>query len=245
VDRQPIIPAKSDFSMKHYKHILFDLDHTLWDFERNSSETIHQLYKSYQLEKYNLFSEPEFLKKFKEINSRLWNLYDLNEIDKEYLREERFRLVLGELGLKNDKVADKLSRDYLTICPAKEHVIPHAYEVLAYLKDRYQLHIITNGFVDIQDKKLHHSKLRDYFKNIITSEGAGHKKPNRGIFDYALDILGASNKDCIMVGDNIETDIRGAINFNIDIIFFNPDRISHEEKVTYEITSLMELKEIL
>ena len=82
-------------------------------------------------------------------------------------------------------------------------------------------------------------------KKIITSEDAGHKKPNRGIFDYALEILGAGSRDCIMVGDNIETDIRGAINFNLDIIFFNPGKIPHDEKVTYEITSLMELKQIL
>jgi YjjG family noncanonical pyrimidine nucleotidase len=245
VVRHPVIPAENKPPLKHYKHILFDLDHTLWDFERNSAETIQQLYKSCRLGESGLFSVNEFLKKFREVNRRLWNLYDLNKINKEYLREERFRLVLGELGIINHQLADQMSTDYLSICPAKEHVIPHAYEVLGYLKERYQLHIITNGFVDVQDKKLHHSKLRHYFKNIITSEGAGHKKPDRGIFDYALGLIGTVGNDCIMVGDNIETDIRGAINYNLDIIFFNPDGMPHEEKVTHEISSLMELKEIL
>ena len=231
--------------MNQYKHILFDLDHTLWDFERNSSETLHELFKTHHLSKYGDFSAEDLVTKFKEINSRLWNLYDQNEIDKEFLRDERFRLILQELGTNDDMVSAQLSNDYLHLCPAKEHVIPHAFEVLDYLYSRYQLHIITNGFIEVQEKKLLFSKLKKYFTKIITSEEAGHKKPNRGIFEYALELLGASNKDCIMVGDNIETDIRGAISFNLDIIFFNPDKIAHEEKVTHEITSLMELKDIL
>jgi putative hydrolase of the HAD superfamily len=228
-----------------YRHILFDLDHTLWDFERNSSETLQQLYGHYHLSERGNFSIPDFAQKFRDVNRRLWNLYDLNKIDRDYLRDERFRLVLSELGLKDNDLAAALSRDYLAICPSKEHVIPHAFEVLDYLKERYQLHIITNGFVDVQHLKLTYSKLKKYFTNIITSETAGHKKPDRGIFDYAMELIGTGNRDCIMVGDNIETDIRGAICYQMDIIFFNPDRISHDEKVTHEITSLAELKDIL
>ncbi|HLF33271.1 MAG TPA: YjjG family noncanonical pyrimidine nucleotidase [Cyclobacteriaceae bacterium] len=231
--------------MLKYRHILFDLDHTLWDFERNSIETLQQLYEQYRISELRIFSIPEFTGKFREVNRRLWNLYDLNKIDRDYLRDERFRLVLTELGLKDNDLAAALSRDYLSICPAKEHVIPHAFEVLDYLKGRYQLHIITNGFVDVQHLKLTYSRLEKYFTNIITSESAGHKKPDRGIFDYAMEIIGTGNRDCIMVGDSIETDIRGAVSYQMDIIFFNPDRISHDEKVTHEITSLAELKDIL
>jgi putative hydrolase of the HAD superfamily len=231
--------------LKLYQHVLFDLDHTLWDFDRNSSETLRDLFREHELGTRNLFSETDFLRKFKEINSRLWNLYDLNKIDKEYLRDERFRLVLGELGLSDNILAGNLSKEYLALCPTKEHVIPHAFEVLDYLKQRYKLHIITNGFMDVQDKKLHHSRLHKYFTNIFTSEDAGHKKPNPGIFDYVMRILGTESHYCVMVGDNIETDIRGAINYNLDIIFFNPSKIPHEEEVTHEISSLMELKGIL
>jgi len=233
------------FPLNKYKYILFDLDHTLWDFDRNSSETLLELYESYGLAEFGKFSGEEFIQKFREINSVLWTLYDRDEIDKQYLRKERFKLVFNAFNFINDNIALDLGDDYLRICPQKEHVIPYAIEILEYLKPRYKLIIITNGFKEVQNQKLKFSNLKNYFSEIITSEDAAHKKPSRGIFDFAIKKINAKISECIMVGDNVETDIRGAKKVNMDIIFFNPGSKTHQEKVTFEITSLMELKTIL
>lgn len=231
--------------MKKYNHILFDLDHTLWDFEKNSAETLSQLYDAFHLSKYGKMNREDFISKFREVNAQLWSLYDQNRIGKEYLRDERFKLIFEGFGVKEDETAKRLGRDYLRICPEKEHVMPHAYEVLEYLSGRYRLHIVTNGFRDVQSRKLAFSRLGNYFTRIITSEEAGFKKPDRGFFEYVLSKLEASNSECVMVGDNIETDIRGAFSVDMDIIFFNPGKLPHDEKVNFEITSLLQMKDIL
>ena len=231
--------------MKKYRYILFDLDHTLWDFKKNSEETLGQLYDDYRLSDSARFSREDFSEKFWEINNRLWNLYDKDAIDKHKLREERFRLIFDELQYNNYDMADKIGDDYLRICPEKINLIPHTTEVLEYLHKRYSMYILTNGFPDTQYKKMSFSRLEKYFNKLITSEEAGHKKPNPEIFEYALRVMNAKNEECIMVGDNIETDIKGAISAGMDIIFFNPEGIRHNEKVTHEISSLLELKELL
>ncbi len=232
-------------SLKKYNYILFDLDHTLWDFNKNSSETLLQLYDSYGLAENGKFSAEQFIRKFSEVNSVLWTLYDRNEIDKNYLRKERFKIVFRGLNYVNDPLAENLGSDYLSICPVKSNVIPYAHEILEYLHKSYKLVVITNGFPDVQKKKLEASGIEKYFIRMITSEEAGHKKPNRGIFNYGLKTLKAKTSECVMIGDNIETDIKGAKSVNMDIIFFNPEALPHKEEVTCEITSLRELKNIL
>ena len=124
-------------------------------------------------------------------------------------------------------------------------MIPDTFEVLDYLKGRYQMHIITNGFDDIQDTKLNSSNLRGYFDKVFTSEAVGFKKPSKEMFEKAVNLIGTTKKSCVMIGDNIETDIKGAINASLDVIFFNPENINHELTVTHEISSLVELKTIL
>ena len=217
----------------------------MWDFNRNSEETLYQLYDAYRLRDYGRFSREEFAGKFREVNKRLWELYDHDAIDKLKLREDRFRMIFDELKFSHHGIADQVGNDYLRICPEKIHLIPHAIEVLDYLHEKYDLYILTNGFSETQYKKVVFSRLGKYFKKLITSEEAGHKKPHPEIFEYALRVMGAGSDECIMVGDNIETDIRGALGAGMDIIFFNPDRIRHTEKVTSEITSLQELKGLL
>ena len=233
------------FSKMYYNYILFDLDHTLWDFERNSAETLFELYDVYHLSGFGKFKKEDFINKFQEINRVLWALYDRNEITREYLRRERFKLVFNGLNFTNDDIALNLGDDYLRICPQKIHVIPNAIEILDYLNTRYQLVIITNGFEEVQHTKLSFSQLKKYFLEIVTSEEAGHKKPNRGIFEFAVKKINAKISECIMVGDNIETDIKGAHRVNMDIIFYNPGKITHNEKVTQKISDLLELKAIL
>lgn len=229
----------------NYSHLLFDLDHTLWDFERNSSEALHELYLFYDMQRFNTFNSEDFVNKFKQINTILWEKYDRDEIDREFIRTRRFEMVLSQLGLKNEDIPDDINSTYLNICPTKGNVIKDAFEVLDYLKGSYKMHIITNGFDDIQDTKLNSSNLRGYFDNIFTSEGVGYKKPNKEMFDKAVEIIGVDKESCLMIGDNLETDIKGALNANLDVIFFNPDNLEHDLPVTYEIQKLLDLKSIL
>ena len=231
--------------MKIYKHILFDLDHTLWDFEKNSTEALVEVYHHFNLDQIGKFSPIDFVLKFKEINAILWEQYNLDKIEKEYLRNERFKLVLNALGVKMEKIPADIGQVYIALCPTKGHVIPNAFEVLDYLRPKYKLHVITNGFDDIQDLKLVHSKLRDYFDTIITSESAGHKKPKKEMFEKAIELIGTRVDDCIMIGDNPTTDIQGAINASLDVIYFNPEKVDHNLPVTHEIRDLLELTRIL
>ena len=231
--------------MVSYRHILFDLDHTLWDFERNSMETLMELYDFYDFARFGKFNCQEFTAQFREINTILWDLYDRNEIDRQYIRTFRFKMILEKLGLSDRDVPEDIGEVYLKICPAKGNVIPDTFEVLDYLKDHYRMHIITNGFDDIQDTKLNSSNLKGYFDKIFTAEAVGFKKPSKEMFEKAVEWIGTDKKSCLMIGDNIETDIKGAINASLDVIFFNPDKVVHNLPVTYEITNLLELKTLL
>ena len=228
-----------------YLHLLFDLDHTLWDFERNSSEALHELYLFYDMQRFNTFNSQAFVNTFKEVNTILWEKYDHDEIDREFIRAKRFEMVLSRLGLTAEDIPDDISDIYLSICPTKGNVIADAFEVLDYLKGSYQMHIITNGFDDIQDTKLNSSNLRGYFDKIFTSEAVGHKKPSKEMFNKAVEMIGVDKNSCLMIGDNLETDIKGALNADLDVIFFNPDNLEHDLPVTYEIQKLLDLKSIL
>ncbi|MCS6968242.1 MAG: YjjG family noncanonical pyrimidine nucleotidase [Cytophagales bacterium] len=230
--------------MPAYLHIFFDLDHTLWDFERNSSETLAELYEHYQLHQYGSFSVQEFTQTFHQVNQRLWSLYNRNIIDQHTLRHERFRYIweaLGAFGLPPSGLAE----DYSAICPTKPHLLPHARETLDYLTTRYRLHIITNGFHDIQQIKIRSAGIAHYFETVTTSQNAGAKKPQQAIFHYALARIGAAARQAIMVGDNLETDITGAKSSGLDAIFYNPGQIAHQEQVTLEIRCLSELQRYL
>lgn len=229
-----------------YKHIFFDLDHTLWDYERCSAETLTELYTTYKMANYGLFELADFIRSFEGINSKLWELYNNGQIERETLRRDRFVLVMADLGLDKDLIPVNLGEDYMSICPKKSHLMPFAKEVLEYLKDKnYALHIITNGFEEIQYQKMNSSGITEYFDQIITSEKAGKKKPYRQIFDYALKSARAERKQSMMVGDNLKADIGGAKLAEIDHVYFNPNKEPHQEKVQYEITCLSDLKGIL
>lgn len=230
--------------MKKYKHLFFDLDHTLWDYENNSRDTLTDLYATFELNKFNKFSVHIFLDKFEEINNHLWQLFNQGKIDKDYIRSERFAKIFEALGLQKKDVPDSFGDLYLSFCPAKSKVIPFAYEILDYLKDRYQLHIITNGFNDIQMTKLNSSRLTPYFTVVVDSDSTGFKKPQKEIFLHAMEKTKASIEDCIMIGDNLLTDILGAKNAAMDQVYFNPNAQLHQVDVTYEVSSLQELKQI-
>lgn len=228
-----------------YKTIFFDLDHTLWDFDTNSKETLTELYEHYSLHDRGVTSLEAFNQNFSKVNEALWDLYDRGLIDSDVIRKERFKKILEPFQVVDQDLIAKLSHDYLYGCPRKAALLPGAVEVLSYLSDKYSLSLITNGFEEIQGLKLQSSNITHYFDHIVTSQKAGHKKPAREIFEYALDLHKHEAQEAIMIGDNLMTDIAGAKNASVDTVFFNPHQKPHQTVVNHEITSLHELATIL
>lgn len=232
--------------MKKYEHIFFDLDHTLWDFNRNSKETLTSLFSYHKLDQLNKFTLDSFLTVYTKINEKLWDHYRQNIITKEYLRNGRFYETLVALEHDDKLLAAKLADDYIQQSPYKGLLFPHVHETLTYLKTHYQLHIITNGFSEVQRIKMTSAQLLCYFSNLFISEEIGFKKPNADIFHHAVEICHTSIDKCLMVGDNIEADLEGAAGVGMDHIFFNPEKLSHQYKLaTYEINCLSRLQLIL
>ena len=230
-----------------YKHIFFDLDHTLWDFDRNSAEVLVGLYKDYRLSDLERFSEIDFCKRFKEINTSLWTSFNRNELSREKLRASRFEMIFEAFGVKDGQLAHLLGKEYLRRCPNMHYILPYTLEILGYLKNekKYELHILTNGFEDVQHIKLNSARLTPFFREVITADSAGFQKPDKEIFKYAIEKVCSRNEECIMIGDSLDADILGARESNIDQIFFNPLRVSHQETITYEISCLSEIFDIL
>lgn len=226
-----------------YQHIFFDLDHTLWDFERNSNETLLELHKDFLDER--IIPQEQFLAVFHEVNAHLWHLHDTEQITAQELREKRFTMVFQEFDFHNPDLSIAFSQIYLEKTPRKPHLLPQAKEMLDYLSQKYKLHIITNGFPEIQRIKMESAGILSYFQEIVTSAEAGCKKPQKGIFEYLLQKVECSKENCLMIGDNLLTDIEGALQIGLDCVFYNPKKLSHNRKPSYEISCLGELKEFL
>jgi putative hydrolase of the HAD superfamily len=229
---------------KKYRHVFFDLDETLWDFRRNSLETLHELMDQNKFGERGI-EKTSFVTRYHYHNNIYWDLFRKGEISREELRTVRWKNTLSEFDIYDEVLAKNLSEQYLLNLPNKKNLHDDAIEVLTYLKPRYSLHIITNGFEEVQMQKISNSGLASYFTHIITSERAGSQKPNKEIFKYALEISNATIDDSIFIGDSIEADINGAKAMRMDHVLFNPLKIPHNEKIDIEITDLIELKQIL
>lgn len=227
--------------MKNKKHIFFDLDHTIWDFDKNAEETLNELYNTYKLDELGLKSCTDFITTYTENNHKLWADYHLGKITKDFLRAERFNKTFIQLGIHPDVVPHQFEDDYVSISPTKTNLFEGAENVLSYLQQKYTLHIISNGFKETTLTKMDLSGLNPYFSNVIISEDVGVNKPNPIIFEYALDKAKAFKAESIMIGDSLEADIYGALNFGIDAIFFNPLKKEKPEDVKGEIVHLEEL----
>jgi len=227
-----------------YRHLFFDLDHTLWDFETNANETLATLYDRHALARHGI-QLPDFNRVYNEVNHALWRMYQANKVTQQQLREIRFVRTLAKLGVAEADVPPTLSAEFTDILPEKSAVFPHAHETLAYLHSKYTLHLITNGFEDVQHRKLASSNLAQYFDQVITSEHSGHLKPDPRMFAHALRAAGAGAPESLMIGDNLECDVLGAHNAGIDQVYFNPEKRRHFAQVTYEISSLDELRAFL
>jgi putative hydrolase of the HAD superfamily len=231
--------------LKTYHHLFFDLDHTLWDFEKNAEETLRTLFDHHNLARHGSFTVEQFIEHYSDVNHALWRLYQANKITQQQLRDVRFVRTLTRLGVAEADVPADISRQFTDILPRKSAVFPFTHEVLDYLKPKYQMHLITNGFEDIQYIKLASSGLTDYFGEVITSEASGYLKPDARMFAHALQLTGAAAKTSLMIGDNLECDVLGAGNAGIDQVYFNVDKRRHFAETTYEISCLSELKSIL
>ena len=228
-----------------FKHIFFDLDRTLWDFEINSHRTLEELFCIFNLKEKGVKESDNFIRIYKEYNEKLWRLYRVGKISQVDLRRERFQRTLAYFEIHDFALAEAIGDQYISICPQKSQLFPHSIEVLEYLNKKYKLHIITNGFHKVQHVKLKYANLTKYFDAIITSEKAGMMKPDPKIFEFALETTNARSSESIYVGDDLEVDILGCQNCGIDGIYFNPKREKHVEKVTFEISCLSQLKELL
>jgi YjjG family noncanonical pyrimidine nucleotidase len=229
--------------LKKYDLILFDLDHTLWDYETNSKETLIEFFEHYKLKDKGV-EVANFLETFSKINTALWNLYDRGQLHRDVIRFHRFEKILIELGVDDYEMSLKLSADYIEHSPKKPNLIDGAKEILDYLHPKYPMVIVTNGFDDVQGTKLSSSGITHYFKSVVTSARAGHKKPAREIFEFALTENGVAAHQAIMIGDNLQTDIAGAINANIDTVHY--DLNGHmDSNASHKITHLNQLKKIL
>lgn len=229
---------------KQYTHIFFDLDRTLWDFISNSSEVLTDILNEFSLHSF-VDNKEEFINKYNDYNDSLWNRYREGKIRKHILRQERFRMLLKDYGLKDMKLVENINRFYLNACPAKTLLIKDSKEVLEYLYAKYKLYIISNGFYDIQLTKMISSGISKYFAKVFTSDRIGYAKPHARIFEYAINSENAKKEESLMVGDDYRNDVQGAMNAKIDQVFFNPENKVVKRKATYEISGLMELKNIL
>lgn len=229
----------------HYKHLFFDLDHTIWDFDKNAEETLHELYHTYNLKNLGLHSADHFIEVYTLNNHQLWAEYHIGNITKQKLRETRFSKTFIDLGLSPDLIPQQFEDDYVNICPTKTNLFPKTHETLSYLENKYALHLISNGFKESTEMKVSNNGLSRYFKNVVISEVVGFNKPDRAIFDHALNLAKAGVAESIMIGDSVEADIRGAQNYGMKAIYFNPGGKETPDEVKQEIACLSDLMNLL
>ena len=228
-----------------YKHLFFDLDHTLWDFDTNSRQTLEELYNTLQLSLKGVHDFDLFHKNYLLHNDKLWERYRNGYIKVDELRWKRMWLTLLDFKIGDEKLAREMGVCFLDLLPTRKTLFPYSIEILEYLKGKgYLLHLITNGFEKTQHCKLKNSGLDSYFIEVITSEGSNSLKPHREIFDYAFQKTNAQPLNSIMIGDSIEVDIQGAMNAGIDQVHVNHINTTHAIQPTYTVYSLKELEDI-
>ena len=230
---------------KRYKHVFFDLDRTLWDFDAAAEVAFERIYDKYGLKSLGIPSAHEFHEVYHPLNEQLWVLYRSDQITKDELNRIRFLKPLEHYGIHDVELADHLSEDYVYWSPRIVRLVPGTMELLDYLKPKYHLHLITNGFQEVQHTKLSGSGLEPYFETLTVSEEVGVKKPNPEIFRYALKKAGANAEESLVIGDEMAVDIDGARAAGIDQILFNPSGEVVEGERTFEVKSLLEILEIL
>lgn len=229
-----------------YKHIFFDLDHTLWDFDANARETLQQLHIDLNLPEKGIHDFDMFHRNYLQHNERLWTRYRLGQIKQDELRLKRMWLCLIDFKVSDEALARQLSELFLQLLPTRTLLFPDTLEVLDYLENKgYHLHLITNGFEETQHSKLKSSGLKKYFRNVVTSESSNSLKPQREIFDFALEKAGGRAAESLMIGDSFEVDVQGAMNMGMDAVHVNYNRLAIDGRATYTVHHLKELETFL
>ncbi len=226
---------------RRYRDLFFDLDRTLWDFDSNSRLTLEEIYSDFGLARRGIGHCSAFIEVYQGINEGLWAAYRLGNIHKRELRSLRFYKTLEHFGCADALLSERIGNAYVDISPRKTGIMPYTLEVLEKLAPTYRLHIITNGFEEVQMLKLNNCGLRPFFTEVVTSEMAAARKPDPQVFHLAFAKSGAKPAESLMIGDDLRTDIEGARGVGMDQVYFNPDSKGHEEEITYEIRDLREL----
>ena len=231
--------------MHIYKDLFIDLDDTLWDIHQNSKECLNEIFDEYGYSKfYKCFDD--YYDVYMPSNNHLWGQYREGKINKDKLIVERFLVPVRKFGIDDALYAKKLSDDFLVRTTLRTKLIEGTIDLLEYLKPKYKMHILSNGFREVQYKKIDNSGLKPYFDKIILSDDAGINKPHIDFFNYAFTNTNANPSETLMIGDSWDADILGAYNSNIDQLWFNPHELSHNGFTpTYCVTTLHEIKEIL
>lgn len=225
---------------KNIQHIFFDLDHTLWDFDKNSGLTFEKIFEIHEVD----VSLEKFLNVYEPINFKYWKLYREEKVTKQELRYGRLKDTFNEIDISlSDQLIDNLSEDYIAYLSSFNYVFDSTYDVLDYLNAKYELHIITNGFEEAQEKKMKASNLRKYFSTVTNSEMVGVKKPNPKIFNFAMDLANAKPEHSVMIGDSLEADIKGAIDVGMQALYFDYKNSDYNDSYQ-RITHLSALKDL-
>lgn len=231
--------------MQRYKNLFIDLDDTVYDFSAASEESFCE---TYELLQYGRFfdSFEHYLSIYKPYNLELWRIYGEGKITKEELNKRRYSYPLECVGIHDQELADTFCKEALSRIPTKGPLMPGAIELLEYLRPKYRMFILSNGFKELQSRKMHAAGIDKYFDELILSEDIGVNKPNRELYDYALQKTGSILEESLMIGDMFETDIAGAANIGMEQIYYNPKgKQGHPFVPTYEVRHLLEIKEIL
>jgi putative hydrolase of the HAD superfamily len=231
--------------MPQYKHLFFDLDHTLWDFDSNARQTLIELYNIFNLTERIRVDFEDFYPRYLYHNEILWNKYHQGLISSDELKWKRMWRTMLDFKIADEPLAREMSGRFLEILPTKKVLFPYTIEILEYLiAKKYTLHLITNGFEKTQWSKLNNSGLNHYFTHVITSEASNSLKPKKEIFDYAMDKAKCVLRESIMIGDNLEADIQGAMNAGMDTVYVNHINAMTVIKPTYTVTHLQQLESI-
>ena len=228
----------------NYKTIFIDLDDTLWDFHANAKSAMQEIYEIRNLGKY-FDSFEQYFTFYAKRNLELWEEYGKGTIPKEALQLKRFEHPLIQVDVDNAPLAKEIGDQYLGLLPTRTMLVPYAKELLDYLYTKYPLTIVSNGFVEVQYKKLHSCGIEQYFAHVVLSEAASALKPDKRIFEYALQLNNATASETIMIGDSYEADIVGAQNAGIDQIYYHPKTIDKNKPSTFQVKSLEEIINIL
>ena len=231
--------------MAKYRNLFIDLDDTVYDFSAASRESFLETYEQLHYERY-FESFEHYLSIYEPYNLELWRIYGEGKITKEELNKRRYSHPLEVVGVHDQALADTFCREALGRIPTKGHLVPGAIELLEYLRPKYNLYILSNGFKELQSRKMKTAGIDRYFNALILSEDIGVNKPDSRLYEHAMRKTASEPQESLMIGDMLDTDIVGAANFGMDSIYYNPKgKTGHPFAATYEVAHLLEIKEIL